>query len=161
MVKRLVWWGMRLGGLLLLLLAAAFLLLDVFKVGSVVLPENQPLKQVVNLPQGWPPGWQVGETHWFHHANQGTGVLRYDWFLALGRPQLSVWHVFRTPGLFSSEDYLTRFGFLPSERDERQNPDKLPVGFAVNDKFQEPFAKQPYVKPAEGDPYPYARPPYR
>ena len=88
-------------------------------------------------------------------------MLRYDWFMALERPELSVWHVLQTPGLFSSEDYLTRFGFLPSESDERQNPDKLPVGFAVNDRFQEPFAKLPYVPPAEGAAYPYAKPPYR
>jgi len=159
---RRLWWIARwFGGTVFLLLALAYLLLDVFKVGSITLPESQPVQQVVHLEQGWPQGWKVGETHWFHHANQGTKVLRYDWFLALERPELSVWHVFRTPGLFSSEEYLTRFGFLPSERDQRQNPDQLPVGFAVNDSFQEPFAKQPYVPPKEGEPYPYAKPPYR
>ena len=37
-------------------------------------------------------------------------------------------------------DYLYRFGFLPSEKNDRMNPDGLPIGFAMQDDFIDPTA---------------------
>jgi hypothetical protein len=140
--KTIKWLGMVLVALLLL----AILLLDVFKVGSVPLPPAVDV-DVATLEQGWNPGWKVGEAQWFHHADQGTKVLHYNWFLALDQPELSV---LSTPGKFSDPKYLQRFGFIPSREDPRMNPHGLPVGFAINPKFQEPQADAPPPYPIVG-----------
>ena len=131
--------------LLVCVAVAAVLLIEVFGVGSIALPPLQPVEEVVHLNQGWEDGWQVGQKQWFHHASQGTTFsgLRYEWFMALEQPELSI---FATPGLFSDSEYLQRFGFLPSEKNDDMNPDGLPVGFAKEDHFQEPYddAPDPY-----------------
>ena len=140
--KTIKWLGIAFVALLLL----AILLLDVFKIGSVALPPASAV-EVVPLEQGWSPGWKVGEAQWFHHADQGTKILNYEWFLALEQPELSV---LSTTGKFSDPKYLRRFGFIPSREDERMNPQGLPVGFAVNLKFQEPQADAPPPYPVVG-----------
>ena len=123
----------------LVFLIVLFILVDVFQIFNVSLPPAQTVK-VQTLSQGWNAGWRVGESQWFHHANQGTKILRYDWFRALRRPEVSF---VSQVAKFSDPEYLQRFGFVPSESDPDQNPDGLPVGFAVNDKFQEPHACSP------------------
>lgn len=140
--KTLKWTGIVLAALLLL----AILLLDVFKVGSVALPPAVDI-EVTSLDQGWSPGWKVGQSEWFHHADQGTRIINYDWFLALDQPELNV---LTTPGKFSDPKYLQRFGFIPSRADERMNPQGLPVGLAINRKFQEPQANAPPPYPVVG-----------
>ena len=83
--------------------------------------------------------------------------MPYDWFVALEQPGLP-WNVFGAMEKFSSEDYLRRFGFIPSPpeytdggkygyqsdptnapvgvtdlvspADYPENPNRLPVGFA-------------------------------
>lgn len=122
------------------LAVAAVVLIEVVKVGSISLPPLQPVQQVVHLDQGWQDGWDIGQKQWYHHASQGTKILNYDWFMALEQPELSL---FRTPGLLGSSDYLQRFGFLASEVDESMNPDGLPIGFAKEDVFQEPYDDAP------------------
>ena len=136
------WLGMVLVALLLL----AILLFDVFKVGSVALPPAVDL-EVVPLEQGWDPGWEIGQSQWLHHADQGTKILNYDWFMALEQPELTV---LTRPGRFSDPAYLQRFGFVPSSEDKGMNPHGLPVGFAVNGKFQEPQADAPPPYPVVG-----------
>ncbi|MEA2627233.1 MAG: hypothetical protein QOD06_3278, partial [Candidatus Binatota bacterium] len=78
--------------------------------------------------------WTAEQSHWFHHAGQGTFILPYHWFLALERPTL---RLFGTVPLFREEDNLARFGFLPSPTDPRYNPDGLPIGFA-KDRVRDP-----------------------
>jgi hypothetical protein len=140
--KTIKWLGIGLVSLLLL----AILLFDVFKVGSVALPPAIDVK-VSTLEQGWNPGWEVGQSQWFHHAEQGTKVLHYDWFMALEQPEITV---LTTPGKFSDPAYLQRFGFIPSSEDKDMNPDGLPVGFAINRSFQEPQADAPPPYPVVG-----------
>lgn len=133
---RMVLWG---GGGLVGLLVVLYLITDVFQAFNIALPPAVPVK-VEPLEQGWKSGWEIGESQWFHHANQGTRVIRYDWFLALRQPEVSL---ASTPGKFSDPEYLQRFGFIPSHKFPEQNPDGLPVGFAVNQKFQEPQTGAP------------------
>lgn len=129
---------------------AAVVAIEVFHVGTVAVPEYKPVA-AKPLSQNWAPGWGVGQTQWFHHASQGTRLLRLEWFVALEQPEISV---FSTPGLFHESSYLERFGFLSSEKDPAYNPHGLPIGFAVEKAFQEPFK----TGPVETDPY--SEPPY-
>lgn len=67
-------------------------------------------------------GWTWDESHWWHHASQGTMFMPYQWFLALER--------FDSDQLLSSKQFLIdEVGFLPSPQTE-YNPDGLPVGFS-------------------------------
>lgn len=126
-------------------------------VGCSSLPSSPRIDQRVTLDQNWQPGWDVGQAQWFHHASQGTKILRYDWFMALEQPGI----IFPQKPL-SDSDYLERFGFIPSKRWDGQNPDGLPIGFAVEHHFQEPYAKAPYSRSDSSDPpYPYAKKPYQ
>ena len=145
--QRRLGWTIKWSGIVLVtLVVLVTLAIDVFKVGSVAVPPAVVVS-VTPLEQGWEPGWQVGQSQWFHHADQGTKVLNYDWFLALQQPELSV---FTRPGKFSDPQYLQRFGFIPSSPDKEMNPHGLPVGFAINLKFQEPQADAPPPYPVVG-----------
>lgn len=68
-------------------------------------------------------GWSSEERQWFYTATQGSQLLRYDWFLALERPNSQV--------LFL-EDNLARFGYLAGEAQPAGKPKSLPVGFVAD-----------------------------
>src|SRR5207248_4726645 len=82
--------------------------------------------------------WKPADAEWFHHASQGTRIMRYDWFMALEQPAIRMLSV---PPLLHDPDYLQRFGFLYDERPTSYS-NELPIGFAVEEHFQEP-ARQP------------------
>lgn len=124
--------------------------------GCADLPDQKPIQQWTTLQQNWEPGWEVGQAQWFHHASQGTKMVPYDWFMALEQPG-----VLFSQEPFSDTAYLERFGFIPSDPWDGQNPDGLPIGFSVEEHFQEPDAKQPYDPSNRSDPYEYARAPYK
>ena len=127
---------------LVVLFVAAVLALDVFGVGTPVMFDPQPVSKVVSLPQNWSDGWAPGQRQWFYHATQGTTIMPYEWLISLERPELKV---LRTPDLFITPDFMSRFGFLPGEADPRLNPGgKLPIGFAITPKFNDPIANLPY-----------------
>ena len=82
--------------------------------------------------------------------------MRYKWFMALEQPDITV---FTTPAKLSDPKYLVRFGFLMSERNEKYNPNKLPIGFAIEQHFVEPYTRLPFSDEATKDSYltaPYA-----
>ena len=124
---------------LALLVGVAYLATEVYHIGGVDIPEDQtiPASRTEHPPQHWKEGWGLDGTQWFHHANQGTKILPYAWFMALEQPDLSP---FRARARFVDGDYLYRFGFLPSEKNDRMNPDGLPIGFAMQDDFIDPTA---------------------
>ena len=134
--------------LLTLLSAIAFL-------GCANLPAREPIDRWVTLDQNWDQGWDVGQSQWFHHASQGTKILPYDWFMALEQPGIIL-----PQRPFSQSSYLEAFGFIPSARFDKENPDGLPIGFAIEENFQEPLAKQPYDPSDRDTPMVYAKPPY-
>jgi RoxA-like, cytochrome c-like len=108
----------------------------------MVLPQD---RLALNRQQGWPDGWEPGQAQWFHHASQGTRILPRDWFLNLQQPSLDP----AAPRIVEG-DYLQRFGFLPSTAYEGLNPDGLPIGFAVDWKFDAPYAYPPSSGPVVG-----------
>ena len=124
---------------LALLVGVVYLATEVYHIGGVDIPEDQtiPASRTEHPPQHWKEGWGLDGTQWFHHANQGTKILPYAWFMALEQPDLSP---FRARARFVDGDYLYRFGFLPSEKNDRMNPDGLPIGFAKQDDFIDPTA---------------------
>lgn len=117
------------------------------------LPQPSKIEQAYWLPQNW----SAQQRYWFHHTSQGTATIPvpYQWFMALERPELSVFYTRLT-----DDDYLRRLGFIPSPssndftgnaprygyHDDAQkadaaqpgrapdlpnNPNGLPVGFAI------------------------------
>ncbi|HYP26354.1 MAG TPA: cytochrome c [Blastocatellia bacterium] len=69
-------------------------------------------------------GWSAGERQAYYHADQGTRLMPYNWFLALEQPGLS-----GKP--FLSDEILEQFNLLP-DPDTTNNPDRLPVGLVKN-----------------------------
>lgn len=100
-------------------------------------PYSPPPAELVHLEQGWSPA----EWTEFHHRPQGTLMVPYDWFMALERPCLSPGNC----GSFAAPEYLSRFGFLVSGKDETWNPDGLPVGFARQEDFEDPRTDEKYA----------------
>jgi hypothetical protein len=115
--------------------------------------------------------WSARDRYWFHHTSQGSATfpIPYDWFIALERPELSL---FSRPGYLRDEDYLRRMGFIPSpskaeggtrfgyhgdgprstlEKSEidrswplPENSHELPVGFAKMRGGKDPTTGQDY-----------------
>lgn len=100
------------------------------------LPEYQATHEVHWLKQNWQPDVWNG----FYHTPQGNEIIPYDWFLALEQPQLSINPFYKIP-LFKEANYLGRFGFLPADKSPI-NPDGLPVGFAKDEQFFDPYNQQ-------------------
>lgn len=130
------------------------------------LPQPSKIEQAYWLPQNW----SAQQRYWFHHTSQGTATIPvpYQWFMALERPELSVSYTRLT-----DDDYLRRLGFIPSPsskdftgnaprygyHDDAQkadaaqpgrapnlpnNPNGLPVGFAILKGGVDPTTGEPY-----------------
>ncbi|WP_321470243.1 di-heme-cytochrome C peroxidase [uncultured Paludibaculum sp.] len=104
---------------------------------QVQVPEVHRPVQAIVVSQNWTDQQRMQ----FHHAPQGTRLLPYKWFMALEQPCLSPFGC----GLFHESAYLERFGFIPGKADASHNPDRLPVGFAVDKSFVDPVTKQQTV----------------
>lgn len=98
---------------------------------KVEIPEYEAPGKIVRLDQGW----NAQEWLEFHHTPQGTQLLPYQWFMALEQPCLSLFEC----DPLHDDAYLSRFGFLSSIKDEKLNPDGLPVGFAAQQDFTDPL----------------------
>jgi hypothetical protein len=139
-----------------------------------VLPPTLPAAGKIDKAYWLSQNWSARDRHWFHHMSQGTATfpVAYEWFLALERPELSL---FGHPGLIRDDDYLRRFGFIPSPnadalkrgagefgyrgegpasaaetsaRDREaaypDNADGLPVGFAKLKRGADPTSGEEY-----------------
>jgi hypothetical protein len=82
-------------------------------------PMGETAERVVYLDQGW----SAADSLRFYFTSQGSQIIPYDWFLALEQPDSS------TP--FRDARNMLRFRYLP-QLPSAQNPDGLPVGFAVD-----------------------------
>jgi hypothetical protein len=96
---------------------------------------NRP-PEVVWLQQNWTDD----QRRRYYHTAQGSNLLPYAWFLALEQPHLSL----TGTAPFRENSYLQGFGFIPDKAYET-NPDGLPVGFARDDHFVDPYTGQPQV----------------
>src|SRR3954451_823931 len=121
---------------------AALFVADTVSCAPVLPPSNADAQMF--LDQQWTPE----QRNWFHHASQGTVTfgIPYEWFIALQAPGLD----FRNP--FSSNAYLTRFGFLASPASLPDNPDGLPIGFARGAPQVDPRTGQALNNPVTGKP---------
>ena len=126
-----------------LLVIAALVLIGAVAVRSKVLPqitvslpEYERPPELVRLEQNW----TTEQRNTFHFTAQGTRLIPYDWFMALEQPCFNPFGC----GMFADPAYLSRFGFIPGDHDPKLNPDRLPVGFAVDKTFVDPASKQNY-----------------
>jgi uncharacterized protein (DUF2235 family) len=104
-----------------------------FKRHYLDLPTIERPKDVV-----WPwQNWTDAQRRKFYHLAQGSELMPYSWFVALEQPGLSS----KKDRLFKDTAYLQRFGFIPDSPDG-ENPDGLPVGFARDDQFVDPYTGQ-------------------
>jgi hypothetical protein len=103
---------------------------------SLQVPHIERPATVVWLPQNWTDD----QRRRYYHLAQGSELLPYSWFLALEQPRLSI----KGAPPFKEASYLQGFGFIPDTVND-QNPDGLPVGFARDDHFKDPYTGQKNV----------------
>jgi uncharacterized protein (DUF2235 family) len=120
-------------GLVVLIVAVvgAFVIHNSLDVPKIERPNN-----VVWLDQHW----TESQRHQYYHTPQGSELMPYAWFLALEQPRISI----TGAPLFKDDSYLQGFGFIPDSAYD-QNPDALPVGFARDDGFVDPYTGQKNV----------------
>src|SRR6266566_435638 len=119
------------------LFAMCAVLIAIFTIqNSLEVPKMERPKEVAWLPQNW----TEDQRHRYYHMAQGSELLPYTWFLALEQPRFTI----KGAPLFKDDSYLQGFGFIPDSAYE-QNPDALPVGFARDDHFVDPYTGQKNV----------------
>ncbi|MFO0847144.1 MAG: di-heme-cytochrome C peroxidase [Gemmataceae bacterium] len=74
-------------------------------------------------------GWGRELTQRFYHASEGTFLIPLSWAVALARLE-------KKESLF---ELVKEFGVLPDDRTPDLNPDGLPVGFAVDQRYDRPW----------------------
>lgn len=103
---------------------------------SLEVPEIERPKEIAWLSQNW----TEDQRRRYYHAAQGSELLPYAWFLALEQPRFAI----KGAPPFRENSYLQGFGFIPDSA-YQQNPDGLPVGFARDDRFVDPYTGQKNV----------------
>jgi hypothetical protein len=122
---------------LLATLVACVLAVVIFTIHeSLEVPRIERPQDVVWLPQNW----TEDQRRRYYHTAQGSELLPYAWFLALEQPRFTI----KGARPFKDDRYLQGFGFIPDQAYE-QNPDGLPVGFARDDRFVDPYTGQKSV----------------
>jgi len=121
-----------LAGLMVCALAIAIFVIH----NSLEVPRIERPQDVVWLQQNW----TEDQRRRYYHTAQGSELLPYAWFLALEQPRFSL----RGAPPFKNDAYLQGFGFIP-DKSYDQNPNGLPVGFARDDRFVDPYTGQKQV----------------
>jgi len=103
---------------------------------SLEVPKIERPKNVAWLWQNW----TEEQRRRYYHTAQGSELIPYAWFLALEQPRITI----KGAPPFRDDSYLQGFGFIPDYAYE-QNPDGLPVGFARDDRFVDPYTGQKTV----------------
>lgn len=122
---------------LLGLLAVCTVVIAIFAIhNSLQVPRIERPQEVAWLWQNWTDD----QRRTYYHTAQGSELLPYAWFLALEQPRFTI----TGAPLFKDNSYLQGFGFIPDSA-YAQNPDGLPVGFARDDHFVDPYTGQKTV----------------
>ena len=103
---------------------------------SLEVPKIERPTEVAWLPQNWTDD----QRQRYYHTAQGSDLLPYAWFLALEQPKFTL----EGAPLFREDSYMQGFGFIPDHSFD-QNPDALPVGFARDERFVDPYTGQKTV----------------
>jgi mono/diheme cytochrome c family protein len=105
------------------------------------LPAPRPLQASYWLDQNW----SETDRRWFHHASQGTETfpIPYAWFVALEQPY--VWLIGQ-PELFKDQNYLKRFGFIPSPKTDATDDELRAFGFRKGAASAAPIAPSTSLK---------------
>jgi uncharacterized protein (DUF2235 family) len=103
---------------------------------SLEVPKIERPTDVAWLPQNW----TEDQRRRYYHTAQGSELLPYAWFLALEQPRFTI----KGAPPFRENSYMQGFGFIPDSI-SLQNPDGLPVGFARDDRFVDPYTGQKNV----------------
>jgi cytochrome c5 len=95
-----------------------------------------------STPEYLDQGWDEAGSLWFYNTTQGSGLLPYDFLLALQQPGLNPVECERNgekAGWFLCDGNIDRYRYLP-QKATFFNPDALPVGFV-----KETYQGQDYV----------------
>jgi len=90
-----------------------------------------------STPEYLDQGWDEAGSLWFYNTTQGSGLLPYDFLLALQQPGLNPVECERNgekAGWFLCDRNIDRYRYLP-QKATFFNPDALPVGF-VKETYQ-------------------------
>jgi hypothetical protein len=101
--------------------------------GAVAI-EHGAYDENYQTPEYLSQGWDESDSLWFYNTTQGSGLLPYDFLIALEQPDLN-----GSPGVecernnadnswFLCDNNIDRLRYLP-QRKTLFNPDALPVGF--------------------------------
>jgi hypothetical protein len=122
---------------LLVVFALCAAVIAIFTIHNTLeVPKIERPKEVAWLPQNW----TEDQRRRYYHTAQGSELLPYAWFLALEQPRFTI----KGAPPFRENSYLQGFGFIPDSA-YQQNPDGLPVGFARDDRFVDPYSGQKSV----------------
>jgi len=88
--------------------------------------ENGAFGESYSTPVYLDQGWDEADSLWFYNTTQGSGLLPYDFFIALEQAD--------STELFRSNKNIDKYRYLP-QKATFFNPDGLPVGFA-KDNYQ-------------------------
>jgi len=98
------------------------------------LPKSVEVYDIVWLEQGW----TEAERQAVYHVSQGTLIIPYNWFFALGEPPALSWPIeIGGKDLFFTNATITRYRAIPDPR-AGVNPDRLPIGITkhvIEDKY--------------------------
>jgi uncharacterized protein (DUF2235 family) len=103
---------------------------------SLAVPKVERPTDVAWLAQNW----TEDQRRRYYHTAQGSELIPYAWFLALEQPRFTI----RGARPFREDSYMQGFGFIP-DSSSPENPDALPVGFARDDRFVDPYTGQKNV----------------
>ena len=122
---------------LLVVLALCAAVIAIFTIhNSLEVPRIERPNDVAWLSQNW----TEDQRRDYYHMAQGSNLLPYAWFLALEQPRFTI----TGAPPFREDSYMQGFGFIPDPA-YQQNPDGLPVGFARDDRFVDPYTGQKSV----------------
>lgn len=88
--------------------------------------ENGAFGESYSTPIYLDQGWKASDSLWFYNTTQGSGLIPYDFFLALEEPDSTT--------KFRDNSNIDKFRYLP-QKPTFFNPDGLPVGF-VKEEYQ-------------------------
>ncbi len=93
--------------------------------GAIAVNEDR-FDETYSKPIYLEQGWDASQSLWFYNTTQGSGMMPYDFFMALEQED--------SERLFRESENINAYRYLPQKK-TFSNPDGLPVGF-VKDTYK-------------------------